>query len=238
MADCRIDEPPLASVQHNLPVAAPPSVKSDAEQALTETLLEKSDVLPRRKAIACAASGADGALPARPKRLDNRAQILAAASGPSADSRPSSGAAADRRTCGARDTPTGAGALHEESARAHPHHQHRVRTHTRVGPEVGGTRMTADQVRRDGSKNPVVSTFSTMLGPKYSSKWLDSFPAGLEYREWPFVAADMWHPAIFFFVNEGKKVHILHLLGRASQRARSAAQAPSRPFRVASKLDG
>ncbi len=75
------------------------------------------------------------------------------------------------------DSPSRVSTLHHEPARAHPHHRHRAHTRTParrsrtqadvVAPsDVGGTRMTAEQLRLDGSKNPVVSTFSTMFGPK------------------------------------------------------------------------
>ncbi len=75
------------------------------------------------------------------------------------------------------DSPSRVSTLHHEPARAHPHARHRARTHMRVRrsrtqadggapSDIGGTTMTAEQLRRDGSKNPVVSTFSRMLGPK------------------------------------------------------------------------
>jgi hypothetical protein len=163
-ADATHIEPPLASVQHNPPVAAPPSVKSDAEQALTETLLEKSDISSPSEGD----PHAPRVVRTEPFQPDpsvwttvRKFLPLPPDQVPILDLPPVQPPTAAPAV---PDTPTGAGALHEESARAHPHHRHRVRTHTRVGrsrtqagggapSEVGGTRMTADQVRRDGSKN-------------------------------------------------------------------------------------
>ncbi len=176
-ADATHIEPPLASVQHNDPVAAPPSVKPGAEQALTESLLENSDI--------ASPSEDDPHAPrvVRTERFQPDPSVWATVRKflplppdqvPILDLPPVQPPTA---APAAPDAPTGVGALHDEAARAHLHHRHQVRTHTRMGrsrtqagggapSDVGGTRMTAEQVRREGSKNPVVSTFSMILGPK------------------------------------------------------------------------
>ena len=76
------------------------------------------------------------------------------------------------------DPPSGVGPLRNERARAQqPRRHHRGRTHIHVQParmradegapsDVGGTQMTAADLRRDGSNNPVVSALSSVLGPK------------------------------------------------------------------------
>ncbi len=170
-------ELPLTSVQHEPAPAAPPSVKPDEEQALTETLLQKSDVASRsegdpqaRRVVRTEHFQPDPSVWANVRKFlplpPDQVPILDVAAVKSPTAAPA-----------VPDAPRGVGTLHDKPERAHSHQRHRAHTHTRVrrsptqadggAPfDVGGTTMTAEQVRLDGSKNPVVSTFSAVLGPK------------------------------------------------------------------------
>jgi hypothetical protein len=65
---------------------------------------------------------------------------------------------------------------HHKPARAQAHQRNRARTHAHVHPaqmqaagappDVGGTQMTTAELNRDGSKDPLVSAFSAVLGPR------------------------------------------------------------------------
>jgi hypothetical protein len=173
--DGRHPELPLATVQHEAAPAASPSANPDEEQSLTETLLQKSDI----------ASASEGE-PSAPRVVRTEhfqpdpsvwANVRKFSPLPP-DQVPILGGATVKSPTAAPaepDAPRGVAAQHHNPERANSHQRHRAHTHTRVRrsrtqayggapSDVGGTTMTAEQVRLDGSKNPVVSTLSAMLG--------------------------------------------------------------------------
>ncbi len=172
--DATHPEPPLASVQHEVESSAPAPMNSDVGEASTEA--------PVHEAIAAPVPEGDLHSPrvVRTERFDADPSVwtdvrkftpLPTEEVPILDVAP-----AAQSPIAAPAVPD-VGRVRHEPARAHRHPPHRAHTHTRVRrsrtqadggapSDVGGTTMTAEQVRQDGSKNPVVSTFSTMFGPK------------------------------------------------------------------------
>ncbi len=176
--DAAHPELPLASVQHDAAFAAQAPMNSDVGEAPTEA--------PVHEAIAAPVPEGDSHSPrmVRTERFEADPSVWADVRKfaplppdqvPILDVAPA--AQSPIAASAVPDSPSRVSTSHREPARAHPHHQHRAHTRTRAKrsrtqadggapSDVGGTTMTAEQLRRDGSKNPVVSTFSTMLGPK------------------------------------------------------------------------
>jgi hypothetical protein len=76
----------------------------------------------------------------------------------------------------ALDSPKAIGVPHGKPTRADRHRHNSVRTHASARSsqtqanggapvDVGGTRMTAVELQRGGSKNPLVNAFSSIVGP-------------------------------------------------------------------------
>jgi hypothetical protein len=170
-------DPPLASVQHEVESAAPAPMNFDVGEAPTEASVHE--------AIAAPAPESDSHSPrvVRTERFESDPTVWASVRKftplppdqvPILDFAPVESPTAAPAV---PDASSGVGALHHQSTRAPSHPRHRAHTHTRVkrsrtqadggAPlDVGGTRMTAEQLRQDGTKSLVVSTFSTMLGPR------------------------------------------------------------------------
>jgi hypothetical protein len=170
-ADATHPELPLASVRHEAASAGP------VAQAPMETLLQKSDIespsegeLHAPRVVRTERFEADPSVWANVRKFSP----LPAEEVPILDVAPM--AQSPMAAPPVLDAPRADDVLHHEPPRAHSHPLHGADTHTRVKPrtradvsapsDVGGTRMTAVEVRQDSSKNPVVSTFSAMLGPK------------------------------------------------------------------------
>jgi hypothetical protein len=178
LADGTHLEPPLVSVQNDAASAARAPMNSDVGEARTEA--------PVDEAIAAPVPEVDSHSPrvVRTERFEADPSVwadvrkftaLRPEEVPILDVAPA--AQSPIASPAEPQSPSGVSTLHHEPARAHPHQRHRAHMHTRARrsrtqadggapSDVGSTRMTAEQLRQDGSKNPVVSTFSTILGPR------------------------------------------------------------------------
>ena len=166
-----------ARVQEEAASSAPDSVKSDVTKTRTEASSQKS------VSGSAAIDDPDAPRLVRTERFDGDPSVLANVRQfvplppdqvPVLDIVPP--AQPPTAAPAALDSPKGIRAPHGKPARAQRHRRPRVRMHARVRgsrtlaeddapSDIGGTRMTALELQRDGSKNPLVSAFSAMLGP-------------------------------------------------------------------------